>query len=282
MTTIGFVAVPTAVRLKEGATEARLGVRYAQIGAYANSTVVIDGVVGFYDVGAAEGELSTDGQCDEFLSDGGVPSVTLGVRKLSSTKPMNHVFTYPEHFVIALAKQATLSVNYPDPAVNTTVDTGSGTLAATGVTTSPTIPVAAGAGATYAANDLIEIICGAAANGTRNVYRRIKSIATDVLTLEQPVSMNPINGSAIKKVASLDYLEDTSEFSDPFVYRILENDNVNQSVHIEFFPKVQAARGKYEPGDGKTPPKATLKLYSLGEYNSSSGKYDISKRREIS
>jgi hypothetical protein len=277
MTNIGFRANPESVRYKEGATEARLGVRYAEIGAFGNATVVIDGILGFCPVGSTEGELNTDGACDEYIADGGVPSVQLGVRKLSNTNPLTHTFTYPEHYVIALAKAATLSVNYPGSPVNTTIDTGNGSIAV------DSIPVATGAGATYAVNDQIEIVCGAAANGTRSLFRRIKSIASDVITLDQvlPAYFLPVNGAAVKKVESIDYVNNTAEFSDPFVYRIVEMDNVNQSPHIEFFGKVQATKGKYMPGDGKTPPKAELKLYPLGVYNSSTGYYDVSKRREI-
>lgn len=278
MTDIVYEEVISGTRLGEGATDTKIGARGFEIGAYANTNVVIDGSAGFCPAGKQKGEIDTSGVADEYVEEGGTPSTFLGIRKTGEKAgPFEATFEYPEEFVQALATQTTLSVIYPGSPVNTTIDTGSGSISST------TIPVTAGAGANYAAGQLIEIVCGSATYGTRSLFRRIASISTDLITLKKPLPKYflPANGAAVKKVKSVDYLKNTAEFSDPMVARKVMMDNANASVNVEFFYKVQFVKGNYKEGEGKVPAMATLKFYCLGEYNSSSGHYDVSKKREI-
>lgn len=278
MTDIVYEEVISGTRLGEAATDTKIGARGFEIGAYGNSNVVIDGSAGFCPAGKQKGEINTDGAADEYVEEGGTPATFLGVRKIGEKAgPFEATFEYPEEFVRALATGETMSVVYPGSPINTTIDTGSGAISST------TIPVASGAAASYAAGIFLEIVCGSATYGTRSLFRRIKSISSDLITLAKPLPKYflPANGAAVKKVKSVDFLRNTAEFSEVAVARKVIMDNANAAVNVEMFYKVQFVKGSYKEGEGKVPAMATLKFYCLGEYNSSSGHYDISKKRDI-
>lgn len=275
MTTVSHTPVPNVVRTMEGAEDAKLGVRYVQFGPYGNSNVTKSTVEGWDDAGVLDGDIDYNPISEEYVASGGVPEVDLGVVETSIKGSFTVTLMYPEHYVIALAKGQALIVTYPGSPVNTTVDTGSGSI------TSTTIPVASGAGANYSAGDLLEIVVGDATYGTRSLFRRVKSISSDVITLKKPLGRLPANGAAVKKVTAISYKVSTAPLSDVLQFRVLENDNGNETVDIEHKPKVQVKRGKYLPGAGKEPPKVELNIHMLGEYNSSSGDYDVSERYEL-
>lgn len=270
MTTETFKKIPPSTRFKEEAKDSGRGVRSVQYFDYTKS-LEVDAKEGYHELGCLE-EYDYNAQIEEYVADGAVAKVDLGVRKNAHKKEMSFTVSYPEEKAIALAKGlGDPTPNYPGTPNDTLVVSS----------TETTVTVTALDGANYSQGDLIEIVVGDSTNGTASIFRRIKSISTDTFTLNRPFGEQPEVGAAVKEVESIDYIETNEDFPDPIGLRFTENHDGRSNMTFEQILKFQPTYGTVTPGNGLDAYMVTVTGKALGDYDVTNDRYIISKRRTL-
>lgn len=271
MAATAFTSIFTGTRFKEEGKGSLRGARTAQYAAYGNANVLIDDDDGWHEMGCLM-EYDYNGQIENYIAEGSVPGVELGIRKSTHKKAMSLTFSYPEEKIIALAK------GLSDPTANYPSSPNASAVVSSTVTS---ITITASDGANFAVRDLIEIVVGDSTAGTAKVYRRIDAIATDTLSFERPLGELPEVGAAVNEVESIDYIESTDDYGDPIMLRIIENNNAFSECSIEQIFKFQPIYGSITPGQGNDEVTVTVMGHAIGDYDSTNDRYNISKRRTL-
>lgn len=227
---------------------------------------------GFNDLGLISGELNINSVVEEFLNDVAVPEVTLGVVKTGEKIPFEFTLVYPTEKAESLAYGVdNPTITYPSPAVATTIDDAT-------APSTKAILVASATGLT--AGTKIVVTVGSSTTGTKFNFTRVKSVATNLLTIEPPLQEVPVDGAAVAKYTNLDWEKTTDDLPSIIKMQYLKNNNQRNEIEITGF-LFQPVDGSINDGDGKTPQTVTIRGHVIPELDSANDKYILLKRRVI-